>query len=355
MDKMLKEGMCNSVMEYPAMNFALNTEEQALFYDSKPGTYDDWAVEFGYSQGVDNPEEEEMRLQKILSKSGDPMLVFGNDGDDMRSAGKAIDPMVNIYDLSSDPVAYGVDRIKLVEDRLIPGLLERYAEPGESHMALRNAYLSLTGEKARQLIVISKHVGGISVSRTIDGDGIDKDPFTPLSKEDQLAAMDALSKYAFAPDAWNMDEELLRHLQMQRRGFNQPYGGEDPRIHGRVLNFQNAVLRHLLHPNVLTRITDSEQYGNEYGLAEYMDDLTDAIFKADNDKSVNSIRQNLQLLYTKNLASYLGNKKALPSTKSMALYELNRIKGFAKSKAGNVSTKAHRQHLTLMIEKALEN
>lgn len=86
-----------------------------------------------------------------------------------------------------------------------------------------------------------------------------------------------------------------------------------------------------------------------------MDDLTDAIFKADTDKSVNSIRQNLQLLYTKNLASYLGNKKALPSTKSMALYELNRIKGFAKSKAGNVSTKAHRQHLTLIIEKALEN
>ena len=35
--------------------------------------------------------------------------------------------------------------------------------------------------------------------------------------------------------------------------------------------------------------------------------------------------------------------------------KLNRIKGFAKSKAGNVSTKAHRQHLTLMIEKALEN
>jgi len=355
MDKMLKEGMCNSVMEYPAMNFALNPEEQALFYDSKPGAYDDWAVEFGYSQGVDNPEEEEMRLQKILSKSGDPMLVFGNDGDDMRSAGKAIDPMVNIYDLSSDPVAYGVDRIKLVEDRLMPGLLERYTEPGESHMALRNAYLSLTGEKARQLIVISKHVGGISVSRTIDGDGIDKDPFTPLSKEDQLAAMDALSTYAFAPDAWNMDEELLRHLQIQRRGFNQPYGGEDPRIHGRVLNFQNAVLRHLLHPNVLTRITDSEHYGNEYGLAEYMDDLTDAIFKADTDKSVNSIRQNLQLLYTKNLASYLGNKKVLPSTKSMALYELNRIKGFAKSKTGNVSTKAHRQHLTLIIEKALEN
>ena len=33
--KMDKEGMCNSVMEYPAINFALNKNEQTYYYDDK--------------------------------------------------------------------------------------------------------------------------------------------------------------------------------------------------------------------------------------------------------------------------------------------------------------------------------
>ncbi|MFK7757952.1 MAG: zinc-dependent metalloprotease [Flavobacteriales bacterium] len=355
MEKMLEEGMCNSVMEYPAINFALNKEEQALFYDSKPGQYDYWVIDYGYSQGLTDSAAEEARLQKILSKSGEPMLVFGNDGDDMRSPGKGIDPLVNIYDLSSDPVAYASDRIMLIEDKLMPNLLEKFSEEGETYMKMRNAYLTLTGQKGRQLVVISKHIGGIHVNRTVEGDKSNTDPYTPYSLEHQKAAMDALSKYAFAPDAWSFDEELIRHLQFQRRGFNQPRGGEDPKLHNRILNTQRALLAHLLHPNLTRRISDSELYGNEYSLSEYMTDLTDAVFKADLNKDVNSVRQNLQLEYTKRLAGYLGNKSALASTKSMALYELNRIKGWSKSRAGNVSTKAHRQHLALIIDKALED
>ncbi|MEM7162522.1 MAG: zinc-dependent metalloprotease [Bacteroidota bacterium] len=355
MDKMLEEGMCNSVMEYPAINFALNKEEQALFYDSKPGAYDDWAIEFAYSESLEDPKAEEARLQKILSRSNDPMLVFGNDGDDMRSSGKGIDPMVNIYDLSSEPVAYAVDRIKLVDNKLMPNLLDKFSKEGESYAELRNAYLNLTGQKAIQLGVISKHIGGITVNRSLEGDGGNSDPYTPMSEAYQKSAMDALAKYAFAPDAWEFDGELIRHLQMQRRGFNQPFTGEDPKLHQRIAFIQKSLLRHLVHPNVLNRISNSEEYGNEYALAEYMGDLTDAIFRADNNKSVNTARQNLQLSYTEYLANYLKSKTAMTNTKSMALYEMNRIKRFASSSQGNVSTKAHRQHLKLIIDKALDS
>ena len=353
-DKMKSEGMCNSVMEYPAINFALNKEEQALFYDYSPGFYDDWAIEFGYSQALEDEEAEEARLQKILSRSNDPRLVFGNDADDMRSPGKAIDPMVNIYDLSNDPVAYALDRITLVEDKLIPNLLDKFSEEGETYMKLRNAYLNLTGQKMIQLRVISKHIGGISVNRSVEGQGSDKDPYTPMSKAHQKAAMKALADHAFAPNSWEFDEELVRHLQWQRRGFNQPRTGEDPKLHDRVRSLQSSLFRHLLHPNVLKRITDSELYGNEYSISEYMTDLTDACFAADNNKSVNSIRQNLQLLYAQKLIDYLKVKTALPSTKSMALYQLNRINRMANATGGNTSSKAHRQHLKLMIKKALE-
>jgi len=36
-------------------------------------------------------------LKKILSRSNDPKLAFGNDGDDMRSPGKGMDPRVNVF------------------------------------------------------------------------------------------------------------------------------------------------------------------------------------------------------------------------------------------------------------------
>ena len=62
------------------------------------GPYDIWAVQFGYQDFKDDSE-----MGVLLNKSTKPELIFGNDADDMRSPGKAIDPRVMIGDLSNDP------------------------------------------------------------------------------------------------------------------------------------------------------------------------------------------------------------------------------------------------------------
>ncbi|MDG1174721.1 MAG: zinc-dependent metalloprotease [Flavobacteriales bacterium] len=352
--KMKQEGMCNSVMEYPSINFALNKNEQTYYYDDKPGLYDHWVIEYGYSQGLDDAEEEEKRLTKILARSTNPKLVFGNDADDMRSPGKGIDPMVNIYDLSNDPVAYGIDRIKLINEKLMPQLLTKYAKDNQSYMELRSSYLSLSGQKAIQLNIMTRQIGGVYVNRAFEGQATTTDPLTPVPYSKQKAAMDALTKYAFAPNVFEVDANLMRHLQAQRRGFGFFRSGEDPKISDRNLRTQSMLLAHLLHPNVLKRITDSEMYGNTYKLSEYMGDLTKAMFEADRKIAVSSARQNLQLLYTKYLIGYLGNKKTLLSTRSQVLYELNEILKISKESSSDVSTKAHKMHLKLIIESALK-
>lgn len=352
--KMEKEGMCNSVMEYPAINFALNKNEQTYYYDDKPGLYDHWIIEYGYSEGLANAEAEETRLSTILARSTEPKLAFGNDADDMRSPGKGIDPLVNIYDLSNDPVGYGIERIKLVDEKLMPQLMTKYAKDNQSYMELRNAYLSLSGQKSIQLNIMSRQIGGVYVNRAFEGQESSSDPLTPVPYQTQKAAMNALAKYAFAPNVFKVDEKLLRHLQIQRRGFNLFRSGEDPKMHSRNLQTQSIILMQLLHPNVLMRITDSELYGNKYKISEYMTDLTDAIFKADRSIAVSSARQNLQILYTKRLISYLGNKRSLFSTRSQVIYQLNSILKIAKESSRDISTKAHKQHLKLIIEKALE-
>ena len=82
---------------------------QGQYYDMALGPYDIWAVEFGYK-----PFDSDSEREEILSRSTEPELIFGNDADDMRSPGKAIDPRVMTGDLSNDQITYSVDRFKLV-------------------------------------------------------------------------------------------------------------------------------------------------------------------------------------------------------------------------------------------------
>ncbi|WP_306644000.1 zinc-dependent metalloprotease [Sanyastnella coralliicola] len=354
-DVVAEMGMCNSVMEYPAINFAYDKEDQTAYYDGNPGFYDMWVIEYGYSQGLDDPEAEERRLEAILSRSHDPKLAFGNDADDMRSPGRGIDPDINIYDLSSDPVAYAVERCELVK-KVMPKIKDKYTDAGDGYQDLRNAYMSLTGEYTTQLGVMTRQIGGVHIDRAIAGQNAESVPFTPVSEADQKAAMKGLATYAFAPDAFEADEELYRYLMMQRRGFGHFGNNEDPRIHDRILAAQSYALAHLLHPNVLKRIVDSQEYGNTYELDEYMTDLTDAIFKADLRTKVNTRRQNLQILYVKRLISTIGEKSRYSfHARSMALYELNRInRSMRNASSPDTMTKAHRQHISKLIDDALE-
>ena len=353
-DVVAVNGMCNSVMEYPAINFARNPEEQTLFYDDSPGPYDKWVIEYGYSEGLEDPQAEEDRLAAILERSTDPLLQFGNDADDMRGTGRGINPDVNIYDLSSDPVAYASERCDLVND-LLPSLVENFASGVDSHQEVLRAYYALTGEYATQLRVMTRQIGGVRYNRATPAQLDGRAPFTPVSEADQKAAMAALRTYAFAPDALDAQADVLAYLQSQRRGFGFFGRNEDPRIHARVAGAQFGALAQLVHPNVLMRILDSGLYGNTYDLAEYMEDLTDAVFKADRRSSVNTYRQGLQLMYVRALIASLSEKSRLNSVAQSVV--LAQLRAIDRQQRDGVSpdgmTRAHRAHVRHLIEVAL--
>jgi hypothetical protein len=232
----------------------------------------------------------------------------------------------------------------------------KFTKTGESYQELRRTYYILSGQRASATGVISRFIGGVYVDRTMAGQEGESQPYTPVSLADQKRAMNALQNHVFAPDAFDAPNDLYNYLAMQRRGFNFFSGPEDPKIHNQVLSYQRNVLAHILHPNTLQRIIDSELYGNEYNLASFMTDLNDAIFKVDIGGSVNSFRQNLQLEYTNTLIDALTGKQSSRyphNAKSMALYNLNQIRSMATI-SGDVSSKAHKQHLRTLIDNALK-
>ena len=354
-DRLITEpvGLTSSVMDYVSANVSGNPKHHGQFYSTTPGPYDIWAIEFGYTPSFESAVDEEERVELLLRKSTKNELGFGNDADDMRSPGKGIDPRVNVSDMSNDPVAYAQQRMDIVRS-LYPGLKDRFERIGESYHAFRDAFFILNREYVNSANVISRYVGGVYMDRSLVGQEDREEPFMPVPEDKQKWAMALLGKYMFAPNAYEIPEGIYNHLQWERRGFS---GTQDPKILDKVLGAQKGILDHLLHMNVLKRISDTELYGNEYSLNEMMGDLTSSCFSADAAKNVNGMRRNLQVEYTERLIRIVQNKGKVKYdhlTVAAAFENLNKIKRYTlKSSGVDEGTKAHRKYLTYRIDKVL--
>jgi hypothetical protein len=350
-----ENGIAGSVMDYTPVNLAPPGQDQTGYYDVKPGPYDDWAIEFGYSPALDGADGEAYRTE-LLNRSTEPRLIFGNDADDMRAPGVGIDPRVNITDVSSDAITYAIGRLALV-DEIVGGLREKLGTQGESYQELHNAYLSMAATFAGSAATISRYVGGVYVNRSMVGQPGAATPFEPVALRDQKRAMAALRSEIFAPNALAGSADLYSHLRQQRRDFNFYGLTEDPKLHELMLAIHKSVLDHLLHPVVLRRITDSRQYGNQYLLVDVVEDLTNAIFSDDMPRSVNTYRQNLQLEYVNRLIAMVsGDTKAQFDylSQSAALQNLKMIEDAVTGNPGiDVETRAHRSNILYTIERGL--
>jgi hypothetical protein len=345
------KALTGSVMDYAGINLTNDRSKQGQFYDMNVGPYDVWAIQFGY-QDFKNKGE----MTALLNQSTKPELIFGNDADDMRSPGKAIDPRVMTGDLSNDQITYSINRFKLVNN-MVKNVKNRFAKDGGTYVDMVRAYFSLNGQAARAGDVISRFIGGVYVDRAMVGQQGGTKPYTPVSLVDQKRAFNALKKYVFAPNAFKAPKELYNYLAWQRRGYNFFGGPEDPKIHRQVLGYQARVLAHIMHPNTLQRLGDSELYGNQYKLSTFMTDLNNAMFKPDVYGSINSFRQNLQILYVKRLVSMVTGRTAnryTSAAQSMALLNLKNIKTWVSNGTGNTATRAHKNHIKTLITNVMK-
>ena len=354
-----KTGLIGSVMDYPAVNLPpANKNVSVQYCQTEPGPYDYWAIEYGYSISKSDPSEEEKRLTTIAERSIEKELAFGNDADDMRSPGKAIDPRVMINDLSSDAITLSSNRIELALS-LMPNLVQKYGNNQESYQSLVSAFNMLSSTYASNIEIVSRYVGGVYVQRSAAGQANAPVPMQAVPYKEQKRAMEVLAKYAFAPNAMNFPEELANKLQQQRRGFGFFGAGEDPKLHSRVLRMQGTVLSHLMSPSVLLRLSDSKYLGNTYSANEMLSDLTKSIFAEDLSKSVNTHRRMLQILYTERLIMMIDGMRGPlfdPISKSAIYNQIVGIQKMMKSNPGtDAETIAHRNYVNRLIDQSMKN
>lgn len=342
-----KVGLTGSVMEYPAVNIAPLGVEQGDYYDTRTGPYDLWAIEFGYTPQLTAEER-----TALLSKSKLHEHMFANDSEDMRSPGKGIDPRAMINDLSSEPIIYAEQRIKLVNDTIskLPSLLSGKASSWEEY---RNAYKILLRETSRSLDTVSRYIGGVYVNRSTPEQESDQLPYEPVPALKQKEAMRVLADHAFSVNAFPINGELLNLLQIERRGFDLYGEHEDPQVHKAILNIQNKVFDQLLSPWVTYRITDTTLYGNDYEIYEFFNDLNNSIFEEDLNFEVSYVRKNLQTTYVRRLINILAADYYDEITTAAAYDSLRKIEKMMKKNSRDPGTKAHRSLILWIIDSGL--
>ena len=347
-----KHGLVGSVMDYTPINLAPEGVAQGKYFADAPGTYDIWAIQFGY-----DPDMNGDKRDAHLKRSMEPLLTFGNDADDMRSAGKAIDPRVNIGDLSGDTLAWSEQRLNLIDETLA-SLTDVSLKDGESFQLLVNNFSTLMRQKSSVGGIVSRYVGGVYVERGTTDQFTDVQPYTPASLATQKEAMTLLGTHFFAPESFDVAMKLLPYLQPERRGYDFFSSTEDPKILESIERIQANILRHVLHPTVLRRMENSALYGNEYSIDDAIGDLSKQIFFGDLRGTVNAHRQRLQTMYVEELLYILDNEDYLYSSTAQAVahQNLRDIQGWlALSGGGDIASKRHRQYIRQVLTTNLDD
>jgi hypothetical protein len=366
--KTAAEGITGSVMDYNPANLPLDRAAQGVYYQTDLGPYDYWAVEYAY-RPLDAANEE-AELRKLASKATDPALAYATDED----AGFSpepwdMDPLVNRWDMGSDPLEFYAHRVKLGRE-VFKNVEARLEREGEGYQILRRSVDNALGQTGYAMRMAAKYIGGVQHPRVHVGDDARQTPFRPVSKARQEAALKLVRENLFAPGAFDFSPSLLNKLTPERfpnwREFSSMQRRFDYPVHARVLALQKGVLDRLLHPVVLGRVLDAEvKDPDPFTISMLFSGLQDSIWEETKGPGaalrINSYRRSLQREHLSRMtAMVLRTQPDLPEdARTMARLSLTTLRGRIRGALARpaakmpVETKAHLQESLARIDEVL--
>ncbi len=338
-EKAKDSGMGSSVMDYYPVNVVPSGTKQGNFYSPTIGSYDMWAIEYGYKPtGASDPEAEVAELNKIASRSGEPGLQYSTDED---TRGIDPDPLSNRFDLGNDAVEFAKQRSKVVAE-VWPKLVDKVTKDGDGYQRVRQAFGVLLSEEGQAMHFASRYVGGVYVNRSHKGDPKAADPYVVTEPKKQRDALKLVEDQVFSDAPFDFPPSLYNHMAATRWshwGSEVPMRNDYP-VHEVIALWQDRILQQLLSPLTLTRICDSELKvpadQDAFTSAELIHGLTSTIF-AETEKlpsgeftnrkpAISSLRRNLQRIYLKRLSALaMGETQAPQDSQTIAYSELKSL------------------------------
>jgi Met-zincin/Domain of unknown function (DUF5117) len=154
-----------SVMDYFAPRIRIRQDGSADLTDAYMrgvGSYDRFAIEWGYSEGVPNAtsQQEQARLDSIVRSSIAKGVVWGN----------YLDPLWNAYDDGPDPVTW-LKEVLPVREALLARYGENMVRPGEPTSVLASRFALVYLFHRYALAAAVNVVGGAKIPLSLAGDG----------------------------------------------------------------------------------------------------------------------------------------------------------------------------------------
>lgn len=350
-----------SVMDYTPVN--INTDEGAVqgdYHMVGVGTYDDWAIEYGYTTGD---------IKEVLKKVAQPGHDYLTDED---TGGP--DPLARRYDFAADPLNYAKSLVKLATASRAK-ILDKFVKDGESWSRARRGYQITLSTQLNAVNIMANWVGGTHITRDRKGDPNARPPITPVPPGEQRDAMAFCIQNAFYDEAFGLSPELLTKMTVNK----DEDAGADPTwsINDQIGGIQASTLTMLMNPTRLRRVYDNEAFTpsdqEAFTLPEMLDTLTGAVW-TELDKfpdgrftarkpMISSLRRNLQREYTERLIDLSLDTSGNTASKTIASLSratLQKVAGkigkAMESKGGDLDlyTKAHLDELKTRIAKALD-
>ena len=356
-----KNGLAGSVMEYAPINLARPGEPTAAAWQLSLGPYDYWAIEYGYKPVAQGQEAAE--LQRIASRSNEPLLAFGTDEDNFLG----IDPESLHFDLGNDPVAFAKKRFDIARD-LFRRQEARQLKPDEDYSVLRRSVNFALRDVARASGILARQIGGVRTLRDFPGSG--RDPLLPVSATVQRQALDVLASGVLSADSFMLSPALQRRMAPNFAERSAAiFDGDgavatDYSLASAVIEMQRALLGALLNDGVAQRLLDSEgkaDGGNALHLSELLQRLSDEVWSelAQRGGDIPSMRRELQREYVNRLAGLLLRPGALTRADARSLLRvqsqqlLGRIQSAQQRKGLSGEARAHLQDSADTLRQAL--
>ncbi|MHC4071377.1 MAG: zinc-dependent metalloprotease, partial [Planctomycetota bacterium] len=199
-----KKSHASSVMDYLPINMNFKDGEvQGDYSMISVGTYDTWAIEYGYTQ-------DEGKLKAILARVAEPGLQYATDEDTFGP-----DPFARRYDFSNDPLDYANNQMRIARHNR-ERIIEKLVKEGDSWAKTRRAYEMTLAMQMRSVSMMGNWLGGAFIYRDKKGDKEGRLPIEVVPAKKQRDALNFVIENTFRDEAFGLTQDLLRRMTVDK-------------------------------------------------------------------------------------------------------------------------------------------
>jgi Met-zincin len=323
-----------SVMEYYAPRIKIRpdgTADLSDAYQQGVGSYDKFAIEWGYSEGPPSStaQQEHARLDQIVRNALAKGIVWGNSAD----------PRWNAYDDGPDPVTW-LGEVVPVRDALLKNLGPQMLRPGEPVSDLADLFPLIYMFHQYGLGAAVDVIGSAKVPPSLQGDGQVPVQVWPVTSQREALRllMQALTarELEIPPKLWVAlaPENDARDSERFRSSAQYLFSPQDG-----ARAVAEIVVGGLLEPARIERlITIRHQDPNALAPTEVLSALISAAFQAQaSDAAVTGLAGVIKTEIAERLMVLAADQNATPETQAIAWEGVSQIETRVRNPADPVS------------------